>query len=107
MILKANLGVNYKDAGRLAEALPLLEEASRAARKYPSLRFIRGQLVDAYTKCGRNEEAAALAKEMLTEKRAMLPPGQSATGRRVGPNWIITPEGKRTGLRPRRLRGKP
>ena len=27
----ANLGVNYKDAGRVAEAIPLLEEAYRAA----------------------------------------------------------------------------
>ena len=34
-----NLGVNYKDAGRLKEAIPLLEEAYRAARKYPELRL--------------------------------------------------------------------
>jgi len=75
MSVKANLGVNYKDAGRLAEALPLLEEANRAVRKYPTLRGVRGPLLDAYIKAGRNEQAAALAKEMLTEDRAALPAG--------------------------------
>ena len=43
MMTKANLGVNYRDAGRLAEALPLLEEANRAVRKYPTLREFRGR----------------------------------------------------------------
>jgi len=67
--------VNYMDAGRLAEALPLLEEANRAVRKDPTLRWVRGQLLDAYIKAGRNDEAGALAKEMLTEARAELPAG--------------------------------
>ena len=31
----ANLGVNYKDAGRLKEAIPLLEEAHQAAKTIP------------------------------------------------------------------------
>jgi len=75
MLVKANLGVNYKDAGRLAEALPLLDEANRAVRKYPTLRWVRRQLLDAYIKGGRNDEAAALAKEMLIEDRAALPAG--------------------------------
>jgi serine/threonine protein kinase len=75
--VKANLGVNYMDAGRLAEALPLLEEANRAVRKDPTLRWVRGQLLDAYIKAGRNDEAGALAKEMLTEARAALPAGSS------------------------------
>ncbi len=73
--VKANLGVNYKDAGRLAEALPLLEEAKRAVRKYPTLREFRGELLDAYIKAGRKDEADALAKEMLTEDRAAYPAG--------------------------------
>ena len=75
MRLKANLGVNYKHAGRLAEALPLLEEANRAVRKYPTLREFRGELLDAYIKAGRNDVAAALAKEMLSEDRGTYPAG--------------------------------
>jgi eukaryotic-like serine/threonine-protein kinase len=75
MLVKANLGVNYRDAGRLAEALPLLEEANRAVPKYFTLRFVRGQLLDAYIKAGRNDKAATLAKETLTEDRAALPAG--------------------------------
>jgi eukaryotic-like serine/threonine-protein kinase len=73
MWVKASLGVNYRDAGRLAEALPLLEEANRAVRKYPALRWVRGQVLDAYSKAGRIDEAAALAKEMLIQDRAALP----------------------------------
>jgi WD40 repeat protein len=43
----ANLGVNYKDAGRLKEAIPLLEEAVRGAKKAPSLAWVPSQLFDA------------------------------------------------------------
>ena len=73
MWVKAILGENYKYAGRLAEALPLLEEANRAVGKYPKLCFVRGPLLDAYVITGRNDEAAALTKEMLAEARAALP----------------------------------
>ena len=67
IMVKANLGVNYKDAGRLAEALPLLEAANRAVRKYPTLRWVRMPLVDAYIKAGQNDEADDLAKEIVAE----------------------------------------
>lgn len=77
MNVKASLGANYRDAGRLAEALPLLEEANRAVRKYPLLREFRGVLLDAYFKAGRNNDAVALAKEMLTDDRATYPAGSS------------------------------
>jgi len=70
---KANLGVNYKDAGRLGEALPLLEEANRAVRRDPTLRFIRRELLDAYIKAGRLDEAAAVAKEMVAEGGPDIP----------------------------------
>jgi hypothetical protein len=36
----AYLGMNYKDAGRLKEALPLLEEAYTARTKHPQLRWV-------------------------------------------------------------------
>jgi eukaryotic-like serine/threonine-protein kinase len=69
----ANLGVNYKDASRLKEAIPLLEEAYRAAKKYPTLQWVGGQLLDAYTKAGENAKFAALLLEQLIEARKALP----------------------------------
>ncbi len=69
----ANLGVNYKDAGRLAEAIPLLEEAYQAAKKHPRLRWVGGQLLDAYAKAGENAKLADLLQEQLAEARKTLP----------------------------------
>jgi eukaryotic-like serine/threonine-protein kinase len=69
----ANLGLNYKDAGRITEGLPLLEEAYRSAKKYPSLRWTGLELLDGYARAAKNEEAAALANEILTEVRGTLP----------------------------------
>ena len=40
LIAVANLGVNYKDAGRVAEAIPLLEEAYMASKREPSIAFV-------------------------------------------------------------------
>jgi tetratricopeptide (TPR) repeat protein len=71
----ANLGVNYAGAGRLAEALPLLEEGYRASKKYPNLRWVGTQLLEGYARAGKTGEAAALAKELLADARRTLPPG--------------------------------
>ncbi len=65
----------YATTGRLQQALPLLEDASRAVRANPGLRYLRGQILDTYIKVGQNDQAAALAKEMLMEGRAKLPAG--------------------------------
>src|SRR5262249_10763791 len=43
----ANLGVNYKDAGRLKEAIPLLEEVIQGTKKAPALGWVPHQLFDA------------------------------------------------------------
>ena len=59
----ANLGVNYKDAGRLKEAIPLLEEAHQAAKRFPTLSWVDGQLIDAYAKAGENAKLAKLIQE--------------------------------------------
>jgi eukaryotic-like serine/threonine-protein kinase len=69
----ANLGVNYMGAGRLKEAIPLLEEAHRAVKKYPTLGWVRAELLDAYTKAGENTKLANLLKEQLAEARETLP----------------------------------
>jgi tetratricopeptide (TPR) repeat protein len=70
----ANLGANYKDAGRLKEAMALLEEAQRAAQKYPELRWVAGQLLDAYAKAGENAKLDALLGAELSAARKALPP---------------------------------
>jgi tetratricopeptide (TPR) repeat protein len=68
-----NLGVNYKDAGRLQEAIPLLEEANRAAKHYPTLSFVGPQLLAAYAKAGENAKLANLLLERLPEVRKAVP----------------------------------
>jgi eukaryotic-like serine/threonine-protein kinase len=69
----ANLGVNYKDVGRLKEAIPLLEEAYRAAKKHPTLRWVGLQLFLAYGMAGENAKLANLFQEQLPEARKALP----------------------------------
>ena len=69
----ANLGVNYKDSGRLDEAIPLLEEAYHASGKFPNLRWVGAQLLDAYAKAGRSAEAAKLVQELLADARKTSP----------------------------------
>ena len=69
----ANLGANYKDADRRAEALPLLEEAYRASKRYASLGWVGLELIDGYAKSGKTQKAATLAAELVTEARGRLP----------------------------------
>jgi tetratricopeptide (TPR) repeat protein len=69
----ANLGVNYKDAGRLKEAIPLLEEAHESAKRLPAHRWVGVQLMDAYLKTGENAKLADLLPEQLPEARKALP----------------------------------
>jgi tetratricopeptide (TPR) repeat protein len=69
----ANLGINYKDAGRVQEALPLLEEAFQSAKKIPTLRRIGPALLDGYEKAGKTAEAAKLVTAWLADVRKQLP----------------------------------
>jgi tetratricopeptide (TPR) repeat protein len=66
---QANLGVNYRDAGRPQDAIPLLEQADRARGAQPSLQWIRGALLAAYVTARKVPEGTKLAKEMLAEAR--------------------------------------
>jgi hypothetical protein len=68
-----NLGVNYKDCGQLDLAIPLLEEAYHAIGKLPNLRWVGGQLLDAYVKANRPAEAAKLIQELLADARQTSP----------------------------------
>jgi tetratricopeptide (TPR) repeat protein len=65
----ANLGVNYKDAGRLKEAIPLLEEAVRGVKKYPDLAWVMLPLLDAYTMAGENVRVDELILDVLPNAR--------------------------------------
>jgi tetratricopeptide (TPR) repeat protein len=69
----ANLGVNYKDAGRVQEAIPLLEEAFQTGKKIPTLRWVGHQLFEGYEKAGKAAEAAKLVTEVLADARKQLP----------------------------------
>jgi tetratricopeptide (TPR) repeat protein len=69
----ANLGVNYKDADRLKEALPLLEEAYRGSKKVPNIQWVSGQLLDCYVRTGEREKTASFVKEQLADARQQLP----------------------------------
>ncbi len=64
----ANLGVNYKDAGRLKEAIPLLEEAYGARRTLPRLRWVASPLAAGYFHAGRFAEAITLWEQMRDDQ---------------------------------------
>ncbi len=65
--------MNYKEAGRLKEAIPLLEEAHQATKKFPTLKWVRTHLLDAYSKTGENAKLPNLISEVLTDARNTLP----------------------------------
>jgi serine/threonine protein kinase len=73
-----NLGVNYRDAGRLKEAIRLLEQVQREGEGRPALRWGRGALFSAYVAAGKTAEGMALAKDLLAEARKENPPGSVA-----------------------------
>jgi len=84
-----NLGTTYKDAGRLKEAILLLEKAHRAVKKHPNLGWVREPLIDAYTKAGENDKAAALIREDMVAVRKMLPRGSPQV------NFALAESGRR------------
>jgi hypothetical protein len=53
--------------------LPLLEEAYRAAQKYPNLRGVGMFLLQAYAKAGESAKFANLLQDQLTQARKALP----------------------------------
>ena len=53
--------------------MALLEEADQAARKHPELRWVTGELLDAYGKAGQTAKLTNLLRERLAEARKALP----------------------------------
>ena len=69
----ANLGVAYRDAGRLDEAIPLLEEAYRKSEPQAALK-VGDDLQIAYIRAGKTSEAAKLIEERLAAARQQFQP---------------------------------
>jgi tetratricopeptide (TPR) repeat protein len=69
----AALGVNYRDAGRLKEAIPLLEEACEGSKGLSTHRGFANALSDAYMKAGEYTKLAHLQQEQLADARRTLP----------------------------------
>src|SRR5262249_16161930 len=87
----ANLGVNYKDAGRFKEAIPLLEEGHRAVQKYPTLNWVTPNLLDAYIKAGDNAQAATLLHDQLKLARKAFPKGSAQLAGQLASHgvWLL------------------
>jgi tetratricopeptide (TPR) repeat protein len=69
----ANVAVNYRDAGRLEEAVSLLERAHKDAGNDASLQWVGRELWIAYQRAGRPAQAATLIMELLDKDRKSLP----------------------------------
>jgi hypothetical protein len=74
-----NLGIIYMSAGRVEDAIPLLEEVHRAQGTITPLRAYRPYLLDAYVRAadpakpGDAAKIAGLMQELLADARAALP----------------------------------
>ena len=80
----ANLGRNYTDAGRLDEAIALLEEALRKCQdkllpEHPTMLMTMDNLAMAYEATGRLDKALPLYEETLRLKRKKLGPDHPDT----------------------------
>ena len=73
LLIFANLGINYKDAGRISDALPLLLETNQASKLDSNLRFVGIHLLDGYVKAGMPQEAKRIATELQADARVNLP----------------------------------
>lgn len=59
-----------RDAGRLDEAIPLLEEAYAAIENLPSLKFVEVETLDGWLQAGNAEKADALLSKLVADARA-------------------------------------
>jgi hypothetical protein len=74
VLVMANLGVNYRDAGRWPEGTALLEQAWEIARKGPGPVPVRHawipiQLAETYDQAGQFAKSERLLREALEEAR--------------------------------------
>lgn len=71
----ANLGVNYRDSGRMEDAIGLLQKSHRASRLYPSLSWTSRELLIAFIRSGKKEEARTLVADLVATARTASPQG--------------------------------
>src|SRR5262249_61745576 len=81
----ANLGVNFKDAGRLKEAIPLLEEAYEASKRFPEFSWVGKPLLEAYAAAGESAKFVASYREQLSQARMTLPKESIQFANRLAP----------------------
>jgi tetratricopeptide (TPR) repeat protein len=70
---QAGLGVTYRDAGRVGDAIPLLEEVHKKGLKNPGLAWVGNALLTAYVQAGKAKEATALVTEKVQAARKQFP----------------------------------
>jgi tetratricopeptide (TPR) repeat protein len=70
---QAKLGVVYREAGRVSDALAQLEEVYEKGRQYRELRWVGNALLTAYVQAGRKPEAADLLKTRVEAARKEFP----------------------------------
>jgi tetratricopeptide (TPR) repeat protein len=75
---QANLGVNYRDAGRPEEAIRLMEDVLRRARgrvdAMAATAWVSRELASAYGDIGRWRKAEPLLRDLLDRERKTVPP---------------------------------
>jgi serine/threonine protein kinase/tetratricopeptide (TPR) repeat protein len=83
LYMKVNLGVNYNEAGRVAEAITLLEAAYRELEKldpgHRTTGFAMHSLAGAYRSAGKLELAQRLCERAVKLQRDRLGPGHPDT----------------------------
>jgi tetratricopeptide (TPR) repeat protein len=70
---QAQLGVVYREAGRVADAIPLLDDAHQKGRKHPELAWVGNALLTAYVQAGKKAEATALVAAQVGAARKRFP----------------------------------
>lgn len=79
----ANLGRSYKDALRIEDAIPLLEEAYKSSRELGGSILVQESLADAYLKANKRDEYLLLAQESLSRTRVNFAAGSEELATRL------------------------
>ena len=92
----AEHGHTLGEMGRLAEAIPLLEEVYRTTKKHPPMSWVGPALLKAYTKAadpakpGDTARVVALTREMIAAARATLPKDSPELARQLASfGWTL------------------
>src|SRR5262249_51280072 len=73
------LGINYRDVGRVSDAIALLEEAYERGRKQPALTGVGPELAKAYEKAGQLAKAEQVYRESVEDARKQFGPDDPRT----------------------------